>query len=583
MSGAMRLNCEKKTGKGALFEMKRFFAALLAAALASALICCARGGDSFTTETPGEMPSQANAETFAPAEETAAAVTPKRTDAPIELSKPPIESTPAIGPLMTFAPTLEPLPEQTGAAAPTAAPTPMTEATAAPTTAAPVSTPAPTSEPTPEPTQTPKPTAAPTQTPKPTAAPTQTPKPTAAPTQTPKPTAAPTQTPTAAPTATPKPTQTPAPTAQPGQSAISLTQSANLPLPSTNEDLPQGQPLCFGGIVKSDAPILSVTAVVKTQSGANAISGSVSFTEAQNVRRVELVDPTFPKEGDASLTKKLKFEELAAGSYTFSLYAEAARSGSTLLYSSAFKVVGGEWRQLISNNLRNCYAYALSFFGSRDQFMFRYRWAQGRQIEVESSWLYPRMTSVTSPSGQTWYVHKKAAPHYNSAINYMKTSFVRVRGTSDSGVIRLWELVSTFDGILNTRFVSARDFVSHHAFGTAIDLNASMTPNNNVLANRALILSEVRDKLVYNGIKTENGVSYYDFTYTGNYSEKHRNVPTTVVNYLLYELAFYRAGFSWGYYYAHACDAMHFGLSEMSADTHNTSDRSLRKVYSYIG
>ena len=577
MSGAMRLKCEKKTGKGALFEMKRFFAALLAAALASALICCARGGDSFTTETPSEMPSQANAETSAPAEETAAAVTPKRTDAPIELSKPPIESTPAIGPLMTFAPTLEPLTEQTGAAAPTAAPTPTTEPTPAPTgpTTAPVFTPEPTQEPTTAPTS--EPTAAPT------TAPTQTPTPTAAPTQTPKPTAAPTQTPTAAPTATPKPTQTPAPTAQPGQSAISLTQSANLPLPSTNEDLPQGQPFCFGGVVKCDSPILSVTAKVTTQSGANAISGSVSFTEAQNVRRVELVDPTFPKENDTSLTKKLKFEELASGSYTFSLYAEAARSGSTLLYSSAFKVVGGEWRQLISNNLRNCYAYALSFFGSRDQFMFRYRWAQGRQIEVESSWLYPRMTSVTSPSGQTWYVHKKAAPHYNSAINYMKTSFVRVRGTSDSGVIRLWELVSTFDGILNTRFVSARDFVSHHAFGTAIDLNASMTPNNNALANRALILSEVRDKLVYNGIKTENGVSYYDFTYTGNYSEKHRSVPTTVVNYLLYELAFYRAGFSWGYYYRHACDAMHFGLSEMSADTHNTSDRSLRKVYSYIG
>lgn len=385
------------------------------------------------------------------------------------------------------------------------------------------------------------------------------------------------------PSSTPKSTVLPSSTPAPGQSAISLTQSANLPLPSLNEDIPQGQPLCIGGVVKSDSPILSVTAVVTTQSGAGAISGSVSFAESQNVKRVELVDPTFPKEGDASLTKKLKFEQLAEGNYVFSLYAEAVGSGSTLLYSSAFKVVGGEWRQLISNNLRNCYAYALSFFGSRDQFMFRYRRTDGRQIEVESSWLYPRMTSVTSPAGQTWYVHKKAAPHYNAAINYMKTSFVRVRGAGDSGVIRLWELVSTFDGILNTRFVSALDFVSHHAFGTAIDLNASMTPNGNALVNRALILSEVRDKLVYNGIKTENGVSYYDFTYTGSYSEKHKNVPATVVNYLLYELAFYRAGFSWGYYYRHACDAMHFGLSEMSADTHNTSDRSLRKVYSYIG
>ena len=537
--------------------MKRFFAGMLAVALASALICCARGSDIIPAETPLETPNEANTETPAPAEQTVPAVTPKRTDAPLETPKPPLESTPEIGLLITFAPTLEPLPEQTSEPSPTAIPEQPSEQTSAPT-AEPINTPvpAPTPAPTPTPTPTPKPTAAPT------AAPTATPVPTAAPTATPAPTAQPTQ---------------------PGQSAINLTQSANLPLPSTNEDLPQGQPFCFGGVVKCDSPILSVTAKVTTQSGAGAISGSVNFTEAQSVKRVELVDPTFPKENDTSLTKKLKFEQLAAGSYVFSLYAEAVGSGNTLIYSSAFKVVGGEWRQLISNNLRNCYAYALSFFGSRDQFMFRYRWTDGRQIEVESSWLYPRMTSVTSPSGQTWYVHKKAAPHYNSAINYMKTSFVRVRGAHDSGVIRLWELVSTFDGILNTRFVSARDFVSHHAFGTAIDLNASMTPNGNALVNRALILSEVRDKLVYNGIKTENGVSYYDFTYTGSYSNRHKNVPTTVVNYLLYELAFYRAGFSWGYYYRHACDAMHFGLSEMSADTHNTSDRSLRKVYSYIG
>lgn len=537
-------------------SIMQFIAAALAALVFFALASCGREentGNGQSTDSPSfeplvETPYISDSPAPEPTE-TCSLPAPSETIFPIY--------TPAVGPLLTITPTLEPISEQpfehvfTPAAAPEMTDTPALTDTHAPT---------------------PTPTSAPMATSTPTAAPTATPKPTAAPTATPKP--------TAAPTATPAPTAQPT---QPVQSAINLTQSANLPLPSTNEDLPQGQPFCFGGIVKCDSPILSVTAKVTTQSGASAISGSVNFTEAQSVKRVELVDPTFPKENDTSLTKKLKFEQLAAGSYVFSLYAEAVGSGSTLLYSSAFKVVGGEWRQLVSNNLRNCYAYALSFFGSRDQFMFRYRWMDGRQIEVESSWLYPRMTSVTSPAGQTWYVHKKAAPHYNSAINYMKTSFVRVRGAHDSGVIRLWELVSTFDGILNTRFVSARDFVSHHAFGTAIDLNASMTPNGNALVNRALILSEVRDKLIYNGIKSENGVSYYDFTYTGSYSDRHKNVPTTVVNYLLYELAFYRAGFSWGYYYRHACDAMHFGLSEMSADTHNTSDRSLRKVYSYIG
>ncbi|MBR5948511.1 MAG: M15 family metallopeptidase [Clostridia bacterium] len=530
----------------------RIFAFLLAVFTVFSMMGCGTNQSAFVLNT--DMPTEAAGTPSAALETESQEQTPD------------IESTPIVEhtAVPSEPPEEQPAQEQK-ATAPTETPAPKKSDTPAPA--------APTEEPSsaPEPTFTPAPTAAPTE------------ETIAAPTEAPTPTPKPTATPTPAPTATPTSAPTAVPTAQPNSNSLSLTQSANLPLPSANEDLPQGQPFCFGGVVRCDSPILSVTAIVKTQSGANAISGSVSFSEAQNVKRVELVDPTFPKENDASLTKKLKFEDLAAGNYAFSLYAEAVGSGSTLLYSSAFKVVGGEWRQLISNNLRNCYAYALQFFGSRDQFMFRYRWASGRQIEVESSWLYPRMTSVTSPSGQTWYVHKKAQPHYNLAINYMKTSFVRVRGNYDSGVIRLWDLVASFDGILNTRFVSARDFVSHHAFGTAIDLNASMTPNNNVLVNRALILSEVRDELTYNGIKTENGVSYYDFTYTGNYSEKHRNVPTTVVNYLLYELAFYRAGFSWGYYYAHACDAMHFGLSEMSADTHNTSDRSLRKVYSYIG
>ncbi|MBR4799270.1 MAG: hypothetical protein IK047_03300, partial [Clostridia bacterium] len=63
----------------------------------------------------------------------------------------------------------------------------------------------------------------------------------------------------------------------------------------------------------------------------------------------------------------------------------------------------------------------------------------------------------------------------------------------------------------------------------------------------------------------------------------YKNVPTTVINYLLYELAFYRAGFNWGYYYDHGCDGMHFALSEYDPNIHNTSSRSLRKVWSYIG
>lgn len=391
-------------------------------------------------------------------------------------------------------------------------------------------------------------------------------------------TAAPTSAPTTAPTAAATPTQTT------GDGSITFSESASLPLPGYyGEDIPYGQPFCFGGVVKSSAPILSVSAVITSSSGVNK-TYTVSFAASDNKTSVELVDRTFPSSGNNSLTAKVKFQELAAGTYTFSLYASTTASTGVLLKSRQFKIVSSEWKQLISNNLRNNYAYALSFFGSRDQFMFRYKWADGRNITVESSWMSSHFTSVTSPSGGTWYVHKLAAPKFNQAINYMKNTYVRVSGGGyDSGVIKLSTLIASFDGILNTRFVSDRTFVSHHAFGTAIDLNASMDANVNVISNRNLIKTEVRDHLVYNGIKEYNGVKYYDFTYNGSHASHYKGVPTTVVNYLLYELAFYRAGFSWGYYYDHACDGMHFAVSEMSPDIHNTSGRSLRKVYSYIG
>ena len=391
---------------------------------------------------------------------------------------------------------------------------------------------------------------------------------------------------TPAPTAPVPATPTPEPVTD---GSISFSESASLPLPGYyGEDVPQGQPFTFGGIVTSSDPLTAVTAVVANSSGTVVINQSVTFNASESVTRVELCDRTFPKTGNNSLTAKTKIGELPAGSYIFSLYASTASSTGVLLKSRGFKVVGGEWRQLISNNLRNSYAYALQFFGSRDEFMFEYKFnaSTGRDITIKGGnyeWSGKHLTGVTSPSGGTWYVHKKAAPAFNTAISYLKTTYVRVHGTNgDSGVIKLSDLISSFDGTWNPRFVSDRSFISHHAFGAAIDLNAAMDANVNNVSNRSLIKTEVRDKLTYTGIKTVNGVSYYDFEYSGSHSNKYKGVPTTVINYLLYELAFYRAGFNWGYYYDHTCDAMHFGLSEFSANVHNTSPRSLRKVTSYI-
>lgn len=402
--------------------------------------------------------------------------------------------------------------------------------------------------------------------------------PTPTPAQTPAPTPAPTP-------AEPTPAPTPGPTPDPS-AAITLKMNASLPLPNTSYDLMYGNSFCFGGTVKCDNPILSIRAVISNGSGTVA-TGAVTFSASDGKTSVELFDKTFPKNvsDNHSLTAKFNFKNLSVGTYTFRLYAEAVGVSETQLYSSQFKIVKPEWYRLIPNDLRNSYAYALNFFGSESEFMFSYKWkaSTGRDIIIESGWDSEHITSVTSPSGGNWYVHKKAAPYFRQAVGYLNSTYVRVHGTNgDSGVIKLSSLIKTFDGILNHRFVSDRTFVSHHSFGAAIDLNASMDANVNTLSNRELIKTEVRDKLVYNGIKEHNGVRYYDFTYSGSHSNEYREVPTTVINYLLYELAFFRAGFNWGYYYDHCCDGMHFGLTECSADRHNTYSRSTRKVFDYI-
>ena len=110
-----------------------------------------------------------------------------------------------------------------------------------------------------------------------------------------------------------------------------------------------------------------------------------------------------------------------------------------------------------------------------------------------------------------------------------------------------------------------------------------MYPNANIPRNHDLIGGEVRNHLTYLGIKTdENGIRYYDFAYDGSYSARYNKVPKTIINYLLYELAFFRAGFEWGFYYETTCDAMHFMLTENDITRHMHTDIGLRKVYEYI-
>ena len=178
---------------------------------------------------------------------------------------------------------------------------------------------------------------------------------------------------------------------------------------------------------------------------------------------------------------------------------------------------------------------------------------------------------------------ESALPYYEAVSYYLNNVHVRVSGTNgDSGILLLSDLIDTYNGTYCSRFTSSQQSISHHAFGTATDLNGGMGANDNLKENIALINDEVKNKLVYNGIKSENNVLYYDYTYSGDsLLWVYQSVPESVINYLLYELAFYRAGFQWGHYYVSTSDGMHFTLTDNIRISHG-GNSGLRKVFEYV-
>jgi len=240
---------------------------------------------------------------------------------------------------------------------------------------------------------------------------------------------------------------------------------------------------------------------------------------------------------------------------------------------------------LTQNKFDDNYLDAVEFFGENtDAFLFPYYVGDGRGIGTDPVWRDAHI--VPSSLGR---VNVFAVPNFETADHYLKNTYIRVNLTNlrtgqtvDGVTILLDELVDKYCAYV-PRFQSNLEYLSHHTLGTAIDVNDNMFPNLNIPRNHDLIGGEVRNHLVYNGIKTdENGMKYYDFTYDGTYPAKYKRIPKSIVNYLVYELAFFRAGFEWGFYYETTCDAMHFMLTENDRNRHMHTDIGLRKVYEYI-
>ena len=377
-----------------------------------------------------------------------------------------------------------------------------------------------------------------------------------------------------------------------GIGGIRYRSCAEVPLPLPDEELQQGLDFNLHGSIYSDSPLLSVSASFEAKSGKSRESATVTFLPESDVRAYSLVSDAGTVEGKA-LDDILDIRSLPAGRYQLTVSAtSAANPSGTTLVSQEVRISKVEAHLLTRNKFDDNYIRASRFFeGNTEEFLFHYWARDDRNISTENAWREKYLEGESSQSA-LGRVHTRAVPYFNKAAEYMENTYfcVTLETTRSNGEVRithgkprkLKELLYE-DRAYVPRFQSNLQYVSHHTLGTATDVNDTMYPNHNVLSNHELIGNDVRYALTYNGILTDkNGQQYYDFTYTGSYKAKYKGVPTTIVNYLLYELAFYRAGFQWGFYYETACDGMHFMLSEKDINRHMDSDVGLRKVYEYI-
>ena len=383
-----------------------------------------------------------------------------------------------------------------------------------------------------------------------------------------------------APTAAPTSEETPESSPEPDP-AIRFLPEEGLPLPCSEYNLTEKRPFAFGGTVVSEVPLIRVAVAVSDETGSVLLEAEATPDgEDETALRYPLWDKTFPFE-DESLSARIDFASLKPGTYTFTLKAENNMAGEVVLYTAPFTVERTTaLHTLIPNDLRNTYP-AMAAYAGQDTLPFTYRTGTYNQIWVDNGWIARNTTSIDTPFGDDWRVNKAAEEPFRQAVRYMRTTYVHVGGRWNSGVVRLSRLVRSYGGPFIGRQEENSPFLSPHVLGLAVDLNPG-GPNEAVPENWDTFCREISENLLYNGIKEQNGLKYYDFTYIGTWGAAYERVPTVIQNYLLYELAFYRAGFFWGAYYDHTCDASHFGLGEYDPEIFSDSPLALRKVFEYI-
>ena len=364
--------------------------------------------------------------------------------------------------------------------------------------------------------------------------------------------------------------------------AIRLVPEESLPLPCEEYRLTEKRRFAFGGTVVSEAPLAWVSVTIADETGQvlQQVEASID-PQAETATCFPLWDKTYPFE-DESLSARTDFASLKPGRYTFTLRAANDAAGEVTLYSAPFIVEKTTaLHTLIPNDLRGTYGSMAAYLGE-DALPFTYQTGTFGQIMIDHVWSSRNAVEISTPFDAPWRVNKAAEEPFRQAISYLRNTYVHVGGKWDSGILRLSHLVASYNGPFIPREEEGTPFLSPHVLGLSVDLNGSIGLNDAVPDNWAVFCREISENLIYNGIREKGGYRYYDFTYIGDWGTAYANVPTIIQNYLLYELAFFRAGFFWGVYYDHTCEAKHFGLGEYDPNLHTDSPLALRKVFEYI-
>ncbi len=303
---------------------------------------------------------------------------------------------------------------------------------------------------------------------------------------------------------------------------------------------------------------------------------------------------------EGSLNSMASFSRLKNGDKRIELICSNGAETDVVLWRANFTV--SEWATLTRDKIHTTGYDALYELIGDDSFLFKYKLREkaSRRIYIDDEW-YNRYIRSIEFGGHNFKVHTAAYDKFKEAFDYINSSWICMSYSdgSSTGVFSLSEIVkpNPADGAYVARFQDASmSKISHHSFGTCIDLNSNIPVNQIRVSadgedeNWAQIKSAV-SKLTYEGLKTVDGKdNVYCFSYSGE-RQGQMLVPDALINYIMHELAVAGAGFYWGGYFGSGSDAMHFTLAEIN-DSHVTypewSDATpdherIQKVFEYAG